>query len=378
MKWVDVHRACETLGIKRESLYAYVSRGLVRARPSETDTRASVYALPDVQQLATRKRASRKRDAIAQGAIGWGDPVLDSSITHVKDGRLFYRGQDAIGLSQSHSLEDVAALLWGREQPIVPIVDLTVPGDGDAKARGFSFLSAMASRASDQSADLSRVASSLLSGLSCALSGQPLARDGKPILTHQRLAATWDLNDQQADIIRQALVLLADHELNPSTFAARVAASTRASLAACCLAGYATLTGPFHGEAAAYALTYLQLAHRLGPKDAFPTLGTHNGRPFGIGHQLYPDGDPRAAALFATLKPYPLIQDAITFAQDKAGANANIDMALAALSVQFSLPETAPFTLFAAARMAGWLAHSREQMELGTQIRPRARYRENG
>ncbi|MFM8375003.1 MAG: citrate/2-methylcitrate synthase, partial [Phenylobacterium sp.] len=75
--------------------------------------------------------------------------------------------------------------------------------------------------------------------------------DSGPI--HLRLAKAWRLGPggPGADLIRRALVLLADHELNPSAFAARVAASTGASLAACALAGLAALSGPRHGGAPA-------------------------------------------------------------------------------------------------------------------------------
>jgi citrate synthase len=179
---------------------------------------------------------------------------------------------------------------------------------------------------------------------------------------------------EQSDILRMTLVLLADHELNPSTFAARVAASTRASFAACCIAGYATLTGPFHGEAAAHAVTYLRNALQSGVQEALALAQRDGLITFGIGHKLYPDGDPRAAALLAALEPSPLLKNAIAMAEERVGAPANIDMALAALTVQLDLPETAPFVLFATARMAGWLAHANEQMEQGTPIRPRARY----
>jgi citrate synthase len=374
MKWIDVTQACDMLGIKRESLYAYVSRGLVRAQPSESDPRASLYAVSDIQQLAQRKRASRKRAAIAQGAIGWGDPVLDSAITHVQDGRLFYRDRDAIALSETATLEQVAALLWGQKSFFCEPQKWVHSPLSDAKARGYAFLASKASTAQDDLSVSFHEAGALLIGLSSALANQPTHDDGALVPAHQKLAALWKLSPKHGDIIRTALVLLADHELNPSTFAARVAASTRASFAACCMAGYATLTGPFHGEAAAHAVTYLKNALQSGVEAALD-MAQHDGlTPFGIGHKLYPEGDPRARALLSALRPSPLLKDAIAMAEERAGAPANIDMALAALTVQFDLPETAPFILFATARMAGWLAHAHEQIEQGTPIRPRARY----
>jgi citrate synthase len=373
MKWIDVGTATQLLGIKPASLYAYVSRGLVRARSSDHDPRASVYASTDINQLLSRKRAGRARDVIARGAIGWGEPILESAITRVMDGRLVFRGHDVIALSQSQTLEQVASLLWGGDglvdaPPSTETVIFT-----DSNAAGFGYLASMAATSlpslGRSAAHLAQEAARLLEGLAHAMA---LGAHGQG--AHQKLANLWQLNAQQGDILRQALVLLADHELNPSTFAARVAASTGGSLAACALAGYATLTGPHHGEAAARALDYLVDAHRVGPQRAVAAVLERAQVLSGLGHNLYPDGDPRARALLTALKPPPLLSDAIKEAETALMTHANIDLALAALTLQLGLPKSAPFTLFAAARMAGWLAHSFEQSRSGAQIRPRALY----
>jgi citrate synthase len=174
--------------------------------------------------------------------------------------------------------------------------------------------------------------------------------------------------------LRRALVLVADHELNPSTFAARVAASTGAPLAACALAGCATLTGPLHGEASARALAYLKLAMKDGPQAALSGIAARGERIPAVGHTLYPAGDPRAAALIRWMKPAPALRRAIKAAEAASGEAANVDMALAALSVQLDLPEDAPFLIFASGRMAGWIAHAIEQQGSGRLIRPRANY----
>src|SRR5262249_13969243 len=108
---------------------------------------------------------------------------------------------------------------------------------------------------------------------------------------HERLARTWR-RKEASDLIRRALVLLADHELNASTFAARVTVSTGASLAAGVLAGLATLTGPLHGGAAAAVWELMEVAQSRGAGQA---VREHlaMGRPLaGFGHPLYPGGDP--------------------------------------------------------------------------------------
>jgi citrate synthase len=374
MKWLTSDDACEILGIKPASLYAYVSRGLVRARTATNDPRASLYASADIDHLLSRKRAGRKRDSIARGAIGWGEPILESAITTVQDGRLIYRGLDAVMLSQDQTLEEVATLLWGGDRGVPEPNSLSHRDCGtSSKDAGFLYLAAQAGTgrpcAEQSLRALTVQASSLLDGLSSAM-----ALGHKGATAHQRLAGLWGLNDQQGDIVRRALVLLADHELNPSTFAARIAASTGASLAACALAGYATLTGPLHGEAATKALEFLTQAHSIGPTQAITALKTEGTALAGLGHKLYPEGDPRARALLAVLRPYPMIAQTIADAEAAWQAPANIDMALAALTLALRLPYSAPFTLFAVARMAGWLAHGIEQSLEGALIRPRARY----
>jgi citrate synthase len=373
MKWLNSETACALLGVKPASLYSYVSRGMVRARTADHDPRASVYAAGDIDQLIARKRAGRKRDSIAKGAIGWGEPILESAITTVKDGRLIFRGFDAVALSGDKTLEQIASLLWGDTG--LPKVNDATGGiaQSEAKAAGLTFLSSRAATAPpcarQSRSDLAHEAAILLEGLSHAMA---LGHHGQG--AHNKLANLWKLNSEQADILRRTLVLLADHELNPSTFAARIAASTGASLAACALAGFATLTGPFHGDAASNALDFLTSAHVVGPKRAVAAyLEIGDGLP-GLGHRLYPDGDPRARALICVLRPSPLLQDTLDQAEAAWGLAVNIDMALAVLTIQLGLPRSAPFSLFAVARMAGWLAHGAEQALSGTSIRPRARY----
>jgi citrate synthase len=373
MKWLDSNTACETLGIKPESLYAYVSRGKVRARTADHDPRASLYAAADVEQLLTRKRAGRKRDSIARGAIGWGEPILESAITTVEAGRLIYRGFDAIKLSDDKTLENIASLLWGEGGLSHVPQSREVINAKDSKAAGLNYLARLTASALPSAGrtrhELAQEAAMLLEGLTHAMA---MGAHGNG--AHNKLAALWHLNAGQADILRRALVLLADHELNPSTFAARVAASTGASLAASALAGFTTLTGPFHGEAAAHALTFLENAHTIGPQRAVEAVLETRGILAGLGHKLYPDGDPRARALMTALQPYPLLKDSIAEAEKTWAASINIDMALAAMTIQLGLPKSAPFTLFAVARMAGWLAHGIEQGQSGAAIRPRARY----
>jgi citrate synthase len=374
MSWIGREEALDALGVKPQTLYAYVSRGLIASHPDENDPRASVYSAADIAGLVQRRRSGRGRQAIASAAISWGDPVMETAITTVRDGKLIYRGKDAVKLAADATLEEVAALLWQAPAPFPSrAAGAIAPAGETGKARLLACLAMQA--ASDPpsfgrgSAALAEEGAQLMAGGCTAVTGT----SGRGFY-HQRLGRHWGLSPGGTDLLRRALVLVADHELNPSTFAARVAASTGAPLAACALAGCATLTGPLHGEASARALAYLNRAVEDGPQAALAALAARGERIPAVGHALYPAGDPRAAALLRWMKPAPALKRAIKAAEQASGEASNVDMALAALSVQLSLPEDAPFLIFASGRMAGWIAHAIEQQASGRSIRPRANY----
>jgi len=368
MDWLNASQALALLGVQPQTLYASVSRGRIRARRSPDDPRKSLYSGEDVRALARRRAGRRKIDVLAQETIRWGDPILPSAISTIVDGRLYYRGQDAVGLAGTAPLEDVAALLWqGEKLEIAP----ETLGSSRALAGMYQALSAHAvadAPTSGRSPAVLRREAALVYG---ALANAVIAPGTAPI--HERLAAAWQ-KAEAAEPIRRALVLLADHELNASTFAARVAASTGAPLAAAALAGLAALTGPLHGGAPAAASALIQSADRLGPDAAIRGwLGQGRALP-GIGHALYPQGDVRAGALLESFALPTHLRDLLEAVEAIAGEAPNIDLALAILTATFDLPADAAFTLFALGRSVGWLAHAIEQAESGHLIRPRARY----
>jgi citrate synthase len=112
MKWLTAEQALKFLGVRSQTLYANVSRGRIRAKPDPADTRRSLYNGNDVARLAERRGGRRGAETVATQAIGWGDPVLASGISTVANGRLWYRGRDAVELAESAMLEQVAGLLW--------------------------------------------------------------------------------------------------------------------------------------------------------------------------------------------------------------------------------------------------------------------------
>jgi len=116
MVWITAAEALSILNVRPQTLYANVSRGKIRAQPDSKDSRRSLYHREDVMRMAKRTNGRRTLEVVAAQAIEWGDPVLPSAISTVINGRLWYRGQDAVALSRTASLEQVAALLWEYPQ----------------------------------------------------------------------------------------------------------------------------------------------------------------------------------------------------------------------------------------------------------------------
>ncbi|MFL5207301.1 MAG: citrate synthase family protein [Microvirga sp.] len=351
--------ASSRLGISRASLYAYVSRGLIRSFSSPHDPRQRLYAVKDVEKLVERMARSRRPAVAAATALDWGLPGLETSITQIKDGRLFYRGQDAVALARTASLEDAARLLIGVLDEEAFIRPSRIPRPLPGPAFGpHAFVAQAVRLLSEPPLKETRAAevAAILRLMAAAASG---ADPGiEPLHTH--LVSAWRAPLQATDAIRRALVLCADHELSSSSFAVRVTASTGASLRYATIAGLVALSGPYHGGMTERVRAFLDN----------PGTAPHPG----FRHRLYPDGDPRAQAL---LENVPLLaSDATTLKTiaNASGDSPSVDVALVMMERAYGLPMGAAFTVFAIGRTAGWLAHAIEQRSQAALIRPRARY----
>lgn len=373
--WISGAEARAMLRVRPQTLYAYVSRGLIRARADEQNPQRSRYSAHDILGLVARKKRARRRRDIAAGAISWGEPVLETSISTVRDDCLIFRGEDAVLLSRTASLEDVAQLLWQSSAPQVQAASRMRFGRAtSAKARGFEFLSKRAGVDSPSfgrsPAHLHVEAWEILSGFADALLGASMRG-----LIHERIGSVWSLDGRATDLVRRALVFSSDHELNPSTFAVRIAGSAGGSLASATLAGFCTLSGPLHGEALTRARDLLdRMCAADDPRKFVRQILAQGERIVAFGHPLYPNGDIRASELLRGLKPARRIDAAIRAGEGEIGRAPMFDMALAALAREFNLPKECSFVIFAIGRMAGWLAHALEQNETGRLMRPRARY----
>jgi citrate synthase len=364
MSSLTAEEAADYLGVSKPTLYAYVSRGLLISEPAARRERR--YPLWSLDELKAR-RTERRETAAA--ALRWGTPVLESALTLITRGRLFYRGRDVVALSQSASFEEVASLLWtgGTE------------GASDlfpAKSRGRAgrnmadrLVTCLVEERARHPLSLGEPTQALLrsAGATVAALFEAVGASGRGTLA-ERLARGW--RTPAADDLRAALILCADHELNASAFAARVVAATDAPLPNALIAALCALEGRRHGGAS-------REIERLGARRAFERTLAHRGSAPGFwgGHRLYPHGDPRAVEVLRRLDlpARDPAAKAIAFMSD-LGSAPTLELALAALARRASLPHDAAFTLFALGRSAGWIAHAFEAAAAGTLIRPRARY----
>jgi citrate synthase len=398
--WLDAGEAAALLGVKRTTLYAYASRGWVRARPV-AGSRERRYALADLERLRARSAARSGHAAVAAGALRFGEPVLDTAISKVDPSHgPLYRGISALELARrSEPFEHVAALLFGTEPapfqadpPGTLLAQLRriVPADARPLDRLAAFLPVLALGdpgrfVTTAEAELER-ARRLLPRLAAALTDD--AEHARAVLAEPRYARAVALalgartGEGTVSALESALIVCADHELNVSTFAARVVASSGADLYACLTAALAALGGPAHGGLSDRVEALLDELPR--PEDAVrlvhQRLARGDGLP-GYGHPLYPDGDPRGAFLLdeaARLAPRSLAVRKLVALRDAvrlAGAGEPVlDHGLVAIAAATGLRPGSAAPLFALGRAAGWIAHVREQREDGQLLRPRARY----
>ncbi|WP_373474984.1 citrate synthase [Sphingorhabdus sp.] len=366
--WIDRDTALSRLGVKAQTLYAYASRGRIRVQSDPADSRRSLYNADDIAEVSVRKARGRRSAAIAASSMNWGEPAIPTSLSTIHHGKLYYRGQDAIELARSSMVEEAAALLWDVRRP-PDFSGHTIEASEDA----FSVLATYASQGQPilgrSSEHLAQDAAMIIGGLASvcgAISGFD------PI--HERLARGWNCDAQSSHRLRQALVAMADHDLNASTFAARVAASTGASLPACLLAGLCTLSGPRHGGAGEALRFLAEDSRRQGAEKAVLQWLERDRMLPGFGHNLYPDGDPRAAMMLSDIEPTADLLALAASVFELTGLLPNCDYALAVMVEVLRLPKDAPFQIFLIGRAVGWCAHVIEQNRDGTLIRPRGKY----
>jgi len=386
---ISAKEACRLLNVKPATLYAYVSRGLIRSETTDESSRERRYLAEDVHKLLVHKEQRRDPAKVAQEALSFGTPVLDSAITLIDDHHLYYRGLDACLLAVERTFEETAALLWTGDMadaarlfgdsprhhlrippdlkglPTMPLLQILLAAVG---AQDFASYNLSAAAVAQTGARIVHLMSDVLAGGTL---------DARP--TAEILAQVWHTD---AAVLNAALILCADHELNASSFTARVTASADSNPYQVVIAGLAAIQGIKHGgNTEQVAALFREVGE---PQHARAVIGERlrrGARIPGFGHRLYPQGDPRAITLlnvvqqqFPNSPTLALAQAISREGQTLIDRAPNIDLALVTMELACSLPRGAALSIFALGRTAGWIGHAIEQYTTRSIIRPRARY----
>jgi citrate synthase len=427
-EFLTAAQAAQRLGVKPATLYAYVSRGVLR-RDRAADGRSSLFESDEVERLARRGRPRRP--------VGVADITVESAITEIAGDRLRYRGLDVIRLATSRAFEDVAELLWTGEFPASPggrpphaLPHAASRGRGARTARApgrESWRATPAALAAGRAAQAALPAGtlplerfqvivpamaatdplrlqldpaavlaagrSIIAGLVDCLpaAAPPTAPSSAPLGAAPDLPIAdrlWSrLRGGRASpalrlALSAALVLLADHELAASTLAARAAASVRADPYAVVATGMGALGGALHGGASLGAEALLAAA--AGPDDVprvVSELLRRGERVPGFGHFVYRTGDPRAVLLLDLVRQagpksgqLAVAEAVLAEVRRKSLPEPNIDFAVATLARVAGMITGSGEAVFAVARTAGWIAHALEAYAGPGPMRPRAVY----
>ena len=391
---ITASQAATRLGVKRETLYAYVSRGLLARLPGEG--KASAFDPVEVERLATRGRH----------AVGPKPQSLlvETALTDVRDDDIRYRGRSAIELAASEPFERVAEWLWGAHaaqgQPSAPFVaplaavalaravqaampEETLPLER-LRVIGVVLGSTDPLRYETSPGAVIATARGLLAGMI-----ESLPRVGRDPKSEPRLAARlWPrlcaapANPARLRVLDLAMGLCTDHALSPSTLAVRIAAAQRADPYAVVQTGLGALSGALHGDASLLAEELIAEVEAGGdPSQVIGARLRRSERIPGFGHALHPAGDPRAPALLAELprefagKRALSASDALAKVMRERGLPPpNVDFALAAFTRSAGMIRGASEAIMALARVAGWLAHALEEYAAPTRFPIRALY----
>lgn len=356
------------LGVKPQTVYAYVSRGLLtpvrRGGPG-----GSLFDATAVQALRDGLTRPARRSAAA--------PVeVRTQITQIRGDRLAYRGRDAVELSRVSTFEDVCALLWGRDvHPALPtgrersalqqVLDALPPQTSVLDRFKHAVLLAGTTDPGRHDRRPGAVVSAGARALGHLVAALGVTEPATaPVSAH--LAAA--LGAPSVTDVDAALVLLADHDMAVSTTALRVAVSGGADIYSALLAALATADSPQHVTAASTAYGWLRSALE-DPRGALGQALAGDRPPVGFGHLVYERRDPRAEELYRRVasRCSTEVTDAVDLLRTellgRRGWPMTVDLPLALWALVEGLPREAGAAVFAVARTAGWTAHALEELE---------------
>ena len=405
---LTAQEASSMLGIKPATLYTYVSRGLLHPL-RHAHRNANRYLLEELQSLKVRSSVRQGSGPVAAAAMRWGQPVIETSITEIEADGPRYRGFLATDLVRHPArFENTAELLWSGLQTDSPQtwpvetmkVDVAraleaVLQQGFERPRMMRVFSIVATVLGGGTLEqelrmgsterLSRQMLFAFAG-ACGLLGprgvylQPQVEQSLALHVMEAMGVTKAPALEHA--INTALILSADHELSSSSFSARIAASTGATLHACIVAALATHQGAALAGGADAAEDLIESLHSNADlKSRLAEAELKGQRLPGFGLPIYPNGDPRAALMIKLAQqtaPGSTQADlALRFMEgvnERLGLHPNIEMGLVVLCNAWRMPPRSACALWGIGRTAGWIAHTMEQRLAGFTIRPRGLY----
>lgn len=407
--YLSARDAVKLLDVRMQTLYAYVSRGLVRSI-TQPGYKERLYARADIEKLRARSQARAGHGAVAAAAMHWGEPIIPTSITQITTTGPFYRGQPAIQLARSGTtFEEVAELLW-TGQPGTPglrwprhvqtdrlrrfAASITSPASNDQLIELFALFTMQLGLSrghtagrpgSHETLDAARELIQTMAGCFGYVSQQRAfyqLRKGESIADSLLGALKIPSTAENQAGLNTALVVMSDHELSPSSFAARIAASSGATLHSCVAAAVCANSGEQMGRLYSQVEQFLTRAVTRGALFRHASDFQSRGLAVpGFGHPLYPQGDPRARLLLDLIerrgersKRLDAVARFIADVQEQLGLYPRQELALVLLCIAMELPRNTSGALFTLARTAGWVAHICEQWLTGALLRPRAKF----
>ena len=385
---LSAEAAARRLGVRKATLYAYVSRGLLSALADPHDPRCSRYPAFEIERLRQGGARTRGRAApVADDTLFEGRTLIDTALTGVVDGQLVVRGHSLVDWARQASLEDTAALLWGTrveasfrpEAPAVPALWLRTARDlrqADPVARvvalwglGMPQLRGDAQLQGDELA--AALGQHLRLAFACWLLQPPSAA---PL--HVQVARAWRLPIRSHEVLRQALVLCADVMGNLMGLSGRMMASVHGSLAACLLAtmgyGFVRLSG---GEFEAVEALFDEVESAGSLRRVADSYRARGEILPGFNHDLFVHGDPRAAALLSLAGSLGSKAARWQLASPEGQPmHPTLDFGLVALRRALGAPRHGALALVHMARSAGMLAQVLEQRALGRRMWVQSRY----
>lgn len=382
--------AAARLGVQRATLYAYVSRGLI-SRTVAMDGRTSLFDTEEVEQLRAGRRTATEGELAT---------LITTRLTRVSDERVIVRGSDLVELlDDGLTFEQVADHLWqaGAEEQWPDIHDVQEIGpvlsalpETTRPLDRMRIITSMLSANDPLRHDLSdhsvrSVARSVITAMVVGAAPQGTAPSAGTPLAAALLSRLTGRSGtlKQRSAVNAALVLLIDHGLASSTFAARIAASVRSDPYSVVGAGLGVLGGQLHGAASAPVHDlFVSIEKTKDPSQAIGATQERHGSIPGFGHSVYRTNDPRCAPLLEAIgqawageRRLGIVHEAADIVAARTDAVPNVDFALGALSYLSRMDPSAGEAIFAIARTAGWLAHAMEEyVERPLRFRTRARY----